>query len=265
MRTSEKPIFAVKDLKISFTQYSRGLKRKDINAIENLSIALYKGTVHALMGESGSGKSLLAHAILDILPQNASLTGDFYYDDRQISRSEQRSFRGKKIALVPQSVDYLNPLLKIGKQLALIGGSSDKIGTLLQRYELKESILEHYPFQLSGGMARKVMLMMAMSQGAEIIIADEPTPGLDFESVKAVLSDFKKVAEQGCAVLLITHDIGAAIEVADEITIFKGGHKIDHLHINKQISLEEQLKSCHPFTRALYEAMPIRAFNGGIV
>ena len=265
MSTSEKPIFSVEELKISFTQYSQGLKRKDIDAIESLSIALYKGKVHALLGESGSGKSLLAHAILDILPPNAILSGDFYYNNRQITRVELRSLRGNKIALVPQSVDYLNPLLKIGNQLALIGGSPEKIGTLLQRYELKESILELYPFQLSGGMARKVMLMMAMSQDAEIIIADEPTPGLDFESVKAVLSDFKKVAEQGCAVLLITHDIGAAIEVADEITIFKGGHKVDHLNVNKQISLEEQLKSCHPFTRALYEAMPIRTFNGGIV
>ena len=264
MSTSEKPIFEVKELKISFTQYSQGLKRKDIDAIENLSIALYKGTVHALLGESGSGKSLLAHAILDILPQNASLNGDFYYNDRRISRGELRSLRGIKIALVPQSVEYLNPLLKIGKQLALIGVSPDEISTLLKRYELKESVLEHYPFQLSGGMARKVMLMMALSQGAEMIIADEPTPGLDFESIKAVLSDFKKVAEQGCAVLLITHDIGAAIEIADEITIFKNGKKIDHLRLSEQISLEEHLKSCHPFTRALYESMPIRAFIGGI-
>lgn len=264
MKSTEKPTFSVSRLGITFIQYNRGLKRKEIQAIEELSIDLFKGKIHALFGESGSGKSLLAHAILDILPRNASLKGEFYYDGKQISREELRSFRGKKIAIVPQSVEHLNPLLKIGKQLILSGMNTEKIHMLLKTYALNETILSLYPFQLSGGMARKVLLMMAMSQDAEIIIADEPTPGLDASSIQAVLSDFRKVAEQGCAVLLITHDIGAAIDIADEISIFKSGRKIDHLNLNTGGGLEAHLSVCHPFTKDLYEAMPIRAFDGGL-
>lgn len=263
MNRAEKPVFEVNALSISFNQYGRGLKRKEIQAIEGLSIELYKGKIHAVFGESGSGKSLLAHAILDILPQNACLQGNFYYDGNQISRGELKALRGKKIALVPQSVEHLNPVLKIGRQLALSGVDKDKVKRLLEKYELSEAILNLYPFQLSGGMSRKVLLMMAVSQGAEIIIADEPTPGLDASSIKVVLADFQKVAKQGCAVLFITHDISAAIEVADEITIFKNGKRIDHLLLDEGMVLEDHLERCHPFTKALYHAMPVRAFFGG--
>ena len=104
------PILQVQDLNIKFSQFDRGLRRKTIEVISNLSIELYEGKIVAVVGASGSGKSLLAHAILDLLPDNAETSGTFTYKGKTISAAEKQALRGNEWVLVPQSVNYLDPL-----------------------------------------------------------------------------------------------------------------------------------------------------------
>ena len=111
------PILEVKELSISFKQYVRGLKQEDSNVISSLNLTIEEGEVLAVVGASGSGKSLLAHAILGILPSNANITGTINYDGEELTAVKQASLRGKEIALIPQSVNYLDPLMQVGKQV----------------------------------------------------------------------------------------------------------------------------------------------------
>ena len=199
-----KPILEVKDLSVSFSQYTKGFHRKTLQVISDLDIALYPGKIVAVVGASGSGKSLLAHAILNVLPENATVKGDIFYKGKKVSPEDQVRLRGKDWVLIPQSVGYLDPLLQIKKQIEITMDASEvKAGLVskwFKKYNLSNAVAAMYPYQLSGGMARKVLLTTALSSHAEVIIADEPTPGLDATSLEAVLKDFKDLANNGCAV-----------------------------------------------------------------
>ena len=116
---NKKPILSVRNLEISFSQYTKGLRRIDSKAINNLDIDLYKGEILAVVGSSGSGKSLLAHSILGILPTNANTNGDIYYKDEILDEKRKEKLRGKEIVFIPQSVNYLDPLMEVGKQVKI--------------------------------------------------------------------------------------------------------------------------------------------------
>ena len=107
---NKKPILSVRNLEISFSQYTKGLKRIDSKAINNLDIDLYKGEILAVVGSSGSGNSLLAHAILGILPHNSSTHGRIIYNKEELTEKRKQNLRGREIVLIPQSVNYLDPL-----------------------------------------------------------------------------------------------------------------------------------------------------------
>src|SRR5690554_4427804 len=111
------PILEVEDLSISFKQYTDGLKQKDFNVISSLNVTLEEGEILAVVGASGSGKSLLAHAILGILPSNANISGTIKYGGEVLTTARQALLRGKEIALIPQSVNYLDPLMRVGNQV----------------------------------------------------------------------------------------------------------------------------------------------------
>ena len=110
-------LLKVEDLSLSFIQYASGLRQTELKVISNLSIQAYKGEILAVVGSSGSGKSLLAHAILGILPSNAKLEGKIEYDGQELTQEKKEELRGKEIALVPQSITYLDPLMKISNQV----------------------------------------------------------------------------------------------------------------------------------------------------
>lgn len=257
-------ILKVENLGVSFLQYTKGLKEVEAEAITQLDIDLLKGEVLAVIGSSGSGKSLLAHAILGILPQNARVTGDIYYKDLLLSQKDKEALRGKKIALVPQSVNYLDPLQKVGDQLKTSFAEKGKkeknmrLAKMLDKYGLEQRVADCYPHQLSGGMARKILLNTALATDCDIIIADEPTPGLDRSSLKEALGDFRKAANDGKAVILITHDISAAVEIADRIAIFYAGTTLEI--INKE-DLVSRVNIGHPYTKALIKALPQNGFE----
>ena len=260
---NKKPILSVRNLEISFSQYTKGLRRIDSKAINNLDIDLYKGEILAVVGSSGSGKSLLAHSILGILPSNANLKGDIYYKDEILDEKRKEKLRGKEIVFIPQSVNYLDPLMEVGKQVKISIKDKKKSNTILERvfrkYNLDKKVEKYYPFQLSGGMARKVLLSSALVSNAEVIIADEPTPGLDEKSLNEALKDFRDLADNGCAVLIITHDISAALKIADRIAIFYGGTTLEVAKADDFKNNGENLR--HPYTKALYNALPNTKFT----
>ena len=257
---SKEPILKVKDLGISFSQYTNGLVRGDLNVIRNLDIELYEGEILAVVGSSGSGKSLLAHAILGILPDNACTQGDIIYKGEILDEKRKEKLRGDEIVLIPQSVNYLDPLKKVGKQIKISIKDKDKktqdeiVDNLFKKYNLDKKVKNYYPFQLSGGMARKVLLSTALASDSKVIIADEPTPGLDEESLNEVLKDFRDIADSGRAILMITHDIMAALKIADKVAIFYAGSTLEIANTSDFKQKEVELR--HPYTKALYKALP---------
>ena len=260
---NKKPILSVRNLEISFSQYTKGLRRIDSKAINNLDIDLYKDEILAVVGSSGSGKSLFAHSILGILPTNSNTRGDIYYKDEILDEKRKEKLRGKEIVFIPQSVNYLDPLMEVGKQVKISIKDKKKSNTILERvfrkYNLDKKVEKYYPFQLSGGMARKVLLSSALVSNAEVIIADEPTPGLDEKSLNEALKDFRDLADNGCAVLIITHDISAALKIADRVAIFYGGTTLEVAKADDFKNNGENLR--HPYTKALYNALPNTKFT----
>lgn len=260
---NKKPILSVRNLEISFSQYTKGLRRIDSKAINNLDIDLYKGEILAVVGSSGSGKSLFAHSILGILPTNSNTRGDIYYKDEILDEKRKEKLRGKEIVFIPQSVNYLDPLMEVGKQVKISIKDNKKSNTILERvfrkYNLDKKVEKYYPFQLSGGMARKVLLSSALVSNAEVIIADEPTPGLDEKSLNEALKDFRDLADNGCAVLIITHDISAALKIADRVAIFYGGTTLEVAKAEDFKNNGENLR--HPYTKALFNALPNTKFT----
>lgn len=258
-------LLEVNNLSISFTQYVQGLNRHDLKVISDLTIDVHEDEIVAILGSSGSGKSLLAHSILGILPYNSHVTGEIKYKGTTLNQELKEKLRGKEICLIPQSVNFLDPLMKVSEQA--IGECKDenehKEKKLRQRevfdkYGLDESVDDLYPFELSGGMARKVLLSTALIGNPNLLIADEPTPGLDRKSVKETIDDIKNLKENGKGVLLITHEIDVALKTADRIAIFYSGYVIEINTVENFKSVDTVL---HPYTKALINALPRNGFN----
>ncbi|GAB7387715.1 ABC transporter ATP-binding protein [Bacillaceae bacterium] len=255
------PILEVRDLSVSFTQYRKGFRQQTDRVVENLHLAVESGEVVAVVGASGSGKSLLAHAILGILPSNARVTGTIRYQGEELTPQRQAEIRGREIAFVPQSVRFLDPLMRVGTQVRLAVRKGDPIAAqraAFQRYRLGEDAEKLYPFQLSGGMARRVLVSIATVSGAKLIIADEPTPGLDPAVIREALSYFRELADRGRAVMIISHDLAAVLTIADKIAVFFGGTIVEIVHANAFVGQGERLR--HPYTRALWRALPQNDF-----
>lgn len=261
--TNKRHILEIDELSVSFLQYenSRSSRQIELPVISRLSVAVHEGEIVAVVGSSGSGKSLLAHAILDLLPYNASVGGTMYFDGEPLTPEKIRQLRGNKIAFVPQSTNYLDPLMKVGAQ---VRGSRKDMGlrkkqrSLFERYGLGPEVDEKYPFECSGGMTRRVLLTSALMGNPELIIADEPTPGMDLVLAKKSMADFRAFADEGKGVLLITHDIELALEVADRIAVFYAGTTVEEAPVSDFAS-EETLR--HPYTKALWRALPQNGFQ----
>lgn len=256
MDTSGKVILEVRKLSVAFEQYGRGLKRKVIHAVEDLSLTVSEREIVAVVGSSGSGKSLLAHAIMGILPYNAAMNGELLFEGRMLDGELLRQVRGKELVLVPQSVSYLDPLMKAGRQVTK--GRKDeesrkRCRDILSRYGLDKEAEGKYPFQLSGGMTRRILISTAVIEQPRLVIADEPTPGLHPEAARRVMEHFKEIAKGGAGVLLITHDLELALLTADRVVVLYGGRAIEEAQATA-FSDESQLK--HPYTKALCRSMP---------
>ena len=257
----KKVILDIRDFSVSFTQYEKGFQRTGLPVIRNLDVTVHEGEMVAVVGSSGSGKSLLAHGILGILPYNASMGGELWYDGALLTEERQKALRGNEIVLVPQSVEFLDPLMKIGPQIRK--GKKDrvsreKLDTIFRDYHLKKEVEELYPFELSGGMNRRVLVSTALMGNPRLVIADEPTPGLHLDMVRRVMSHFRELADRGAGVLLITHDLEQALLVADRIVVFYAGTTVEDADA-ADFRSEETLR--HPYSRALWRALPQNGFQ----
>jgi ABC-type glutathione transport system ATPase component len=241
-------------------------RRVSVPVIRDLHVSVHAGEIVAIVGASGSGKTLLADSIMGLFEPNAVVGGRIWFDGAEQDAASLAALRGNGISLVPQSVNYLDPLMKVGHQIK--GQKKHKrqkgknavaqLSALLERYNLPPEVASLYPHELSGGMARRVLLCCALMDNPRLIIADEPTPGLDLELARRALVDFRNFADEGGGVLLITHDIELALRVADRVAVFDDGTVVEETAVDS-FSSPDTLR--HSFSKALWHALPEHDFS----
>ena len=261
MEAKNESLLEIHDLSVSFRMYDHALEQHDLQVISDLHLTVRPGEVVAIAGSSGSGKSLLASAILGILPGNATVHGHLHYKGSQLTPARQAQLRGTEIALVPQSIAYLDPLMKVGKQADghRKPRPTEKRRKLFARFGLPEKTEHLYPFQLSGGMARRVLVSTALITDAQLIIADEPTPGMSLDQAMEALKLFRTLADEGRGVILITHDIDLAFAFADRVAVFYAGTTVEIAPAADFRTGPEALR--HPYSQALWRALPQNGFE----
>ncbi|MBE0412199.1 ABC transporter ATP-binding protein [Yoonia sp.] len=254
------PILDVRDLRVAFRQDGGAT-----HAVRGVSFQVHKGETVALVGESGSGKSVTALSTVQLLGDSAVMAGSITYDGAQMvgaSEAELRRVRGNDISFIFQEpMTSLNPLHTLEKQLAesielhqgLRGDAvRARIIELLNRVGIRdaESRLGSYPHQLSGGQRQRVMIAMALANGPELLIADEPTTALDVTiqaQILDLLADLKR--DEGMAMLFITHDLTIVRKIADRVCVMKDGEIVE-TGPTAQIFANPQ----HPYTQMLLAA-----------
>ena len=255
----KKNILSVDDLVVSFSMYKGLFKKENLEVVHSLSLDINEGEIVAVVGSSGSGKSLLAHAILGLLPKNASTSGKILYEGEELTDKKRSELLGRKIVFIPQSIDYLDPVMKVGKQVQGVYSTKDRQEELFEKYKLDKSVEDMYPFQLSGGMARRVLVSSALMEMPRLIIADEPTPGLSVDMAMDTLKQFREIADKGAGVLLITHDIDLALHVADRIAVFYAGTIFEIASTKDFLEGRDALR--HPYSKEFISALPQNEFK----
>lgn len=252
-------ILEVKNLNIGFNMYDKLLNQKLYQMVFDLNVTIKKGEILAIAGSSGSGKSLMAHAILGILPKNAVVSAEIKFKNEIVDENRLSQLRGKEITFVPQSIAYLDPLMTIEDQLMRKGINKQDFFKVMDTLGFTKADLGKYPFQLSGGMARRVLIANTILSKADLIIADEPTPGLSLDLAIEVLNHFRNMANDGKGILLITHDIDLVCNIADKMAIFYGGHILETLNTKDFLKGEKYIR--HPLTKAFWRALPQNDFE----
>ncbi|MFF4773708.1 ABC transporter ATP-binding protein [Microtetraspora fusca] len=241
-----------------------------VQAVTDARFEVRQGECLALVGESGCGKSVMAHALLGLLPGNAEVTGSAWLESGDgdavdlVAAPEEvlaRSVRGRRIGLVPQSpATHLTPVRTARSQLeeALRElGNPASADDLAARAGLSPAAdLDRYPHELSGGMAQRVANALAVAGDPWLILADEPTSGLDRPLVDATMAELRRLADDGRAVLLITHDLRAAERVADRVAV---------MYASRVVSVAPAAAFFagprHPYAAGLLDALPSRRFT----
>jgi microcin C transport system ATP-binding protein len=231
-------VLQVENLSVGFRQDGR-----DIAAVRGVSFAVNKGETVALVGESGSGKSVTALSTVGLLPDSAQLAGSVRYRGREMvgaAEADLRALRGNDISFIFQEpMTSLNPLHTIEKQLAEslglhqgLRGAAARARSidLLNKVGIREaeSRLDAYPHQLSGGQRQRVMIAMALANGPDLLIADEPTTALDVTiqaQILELLAELKR--SEGLSLLFITHDLGIVRRIADRVCVMKDGEIVE--------------------------------------
>ena len=262
-------LLSVEHLSVSFSMYDAQRPffkagKRDVRVIDDLTMSVHEGEILAVVGASGSGKSLLADSVMGLFEPNATVRGTIWFDGEQQDAAGLAALRGNGISLVPQSVGHLDPMMRVGRQVEGFARTGESRASraarrkeLFARYGLSEDVARLYPHELSGGMARRVLLCCALMDSPRLIVADEPTPGLDLPLAVAAMQDFRAFADAGGGVLLITHDIELALQVADRVAVFKEGSVVEETSV---ASFKDPSLLRHPFSRALWHALPEHEF-----
>ena len=260
------PLLQIEGLSVSFeTPLGR------VKAAQDVFFDLREGETLALVGETGCGKSVVASTIMQLLPNNASVQGRAVFDSRDLlalGEREMARIRGSEIAIVFQNPSLaLNPIIRVGEQIAemlLVHKGISRTRSLqmaedmLSRLGLvKKEKARMYPFQFSGGMNQRVMIATSMILSPRIIIADEPSKGLDGVLAGEVMAEMARIKEQvGASLLLITHDLLLARDFSDRMAVMYCGEIVE---IGK--SREVFSEPLHPYTVALLGCLPERGFQ----
>ncbi|RDI50776.1 ATP-binding cassette domain-containing protein [Nocardia mexicana] len=232
---------------------------RTVHAVTDAALEVRAGTVHGLIGESGSGKSMLGATVTGLLPRRARVAGTvtLTVGDRTLTGPEIQRARGHTVALVPQSaMTYFTPVRRIGPQLSetirYLGTGHDP-ADLLDRVGLETSALQRYPHELSGGMAQRAAVAFALAADPAVIVADEPTSALDAERSAAILKLLAEFAGEGGRVLLITHDITALRESAlcTELSVMHASRIVETGTATEVLDHPR-----HEYTRDLLAALP---------
>ena len=255
-------LIEVKNLNLGFN-----LSNGFVQVIHNVSFSVKKGETLAIVGESGCGKTLSTMSILNLLPKNAQIkSGEILFKNENLlnkNNFQMQKIRGKNIALIPQDpMTSLNPLYTIENQLLEViklhqpQEKNPKEIALKALKDVKipnpEDRLKSYPHELSGGMKQRIIIAMALSCNADLIIADEPTTALDVTVQSQIMNLLKEIKkEKNTSIILITHDLGIVNENADNIAVMYAGRIVEYT------SKEELFKNPkHPYTKALFKALP---------
>jgi peptide/nickel transport system ATP-binding protein len=266
--TTQAPLLEIRGLGVDFPELGGG------PAIDGMDLTVRRGEIVALVGESGSGKSLTALTVMGLLPPGAAVTGGTALLDGEdvlsMSPKRRNAVRGNKVAMLFQQPKVmLDPTARVGGQVAEALRQHRHVG----RREAKERVVEMlrdvgipeparrasaYSYQLSGGMAQRVMIAAALSADPEMVIADEPTTALDV-TVQAQILDLlrQKRDELGLSILLITHDLGIVSSMADRVAVMYAGRIVEDGSTADIFNSPQ-----HPYTEALLKASLLEADRG---
>lgn len=255
------PLLNVSNLSVAFATRSG-----TVRALEHVNLSLDRGEALAVVGESGSGKSVLAYTVMGILDRAGRVSeGSISFGGvplLEITASQLDQLRGREMAIIFQNPrQALNPIRTVGRHL------EDVLAwhAALPRKELKQQALaalaqveitdperryRAYPFELSGGMCQRVMIAMALACRPQLMIADEPTTGLDVTTQAAIMSLIRVLSEETqMAMLLITHDLALAAETCDRVAVMHAGHVVETASV-----VELFREPRHPYTAGLIRA-----------
>jgi oligopeptide/dipeptide ABC transporter ATP-binding protein len=259
----DEPVLRIENLSAQFDTLEG-----PVRAVRDVSLELRAGETLALTGESGAGKTSIGLAILDLLPHPGRITaGRIFLGGRDIlslSAEEKRRVRGREVAIVFQDpATGLNPVLSVGAQVEEIITAHEAATKkeakrrsleVLARMGLPEpeEVAKSYPFQLSGGMAQRVMIAIATALDPKVLIADEPTSALDVTVQAAILDDFRRLQGRfGTSLLLITHDLGVVAQMADRVAVMYAGMVVESGDVRTVFE-----RPRHPYTAALLSSRP---------
>ncbi len=245
-----------------------------VKAVNTIDLEIANDERLGLIGETGCGKTVLGMSIIRLLPPSTTIEGELKYkgnDLLKLTEKEIRKIRGKEIAMILQNpTTSLNPVLKVGDQIAeaiKLHQGLDRRAAKAKAVEMLEAVkipdatkrANEYPHQFSGGMKERAMIAMGLACDPAMIIADEPTKGLDVTVKKQIVKLMKEVTKQK-TMLFITHDLGVAAEICDNITVMYAGELMEYA--NTETIFKNPL---HPYTQGFLNSLPsmgLKAIKG---
>jgi oligopeptide/dipeptide ABC transporter ATP-binding protein len=250
-------------------------KKGMVPAVRGVSLSVKRGKSLVILGESGSGKSVTLRSILRITPPGAKILGSIKFQGEELltkTNKEIQALRGNRVAMIFQdSLSAFDPLFKVGKQIEETITTHQKVGRKKAREQVidlfrrvgipsPEERVKVYPHEMSGGMRQRAVISMALACTPDVLLADEPTTALDVTIQAQILKLFKELQrEYGMSIVLVTHDIGVAVEMADEIAVMYAGKIVEYGDAKKVLS-----DPSHPYTKGLIAATPRKGQKGDL-
>ncbi|MFZ1897380.1 ABC transporter ATP-binding protein [Methanoregula sp.] len=254
-------LIRISGLRVAFSTCS-----EEIRAVDSVDLDIRSGDSLSLIGESGCGKTVMGMAIMGLLPKNAMISGSIRYGDQEILSASDRTMqqiRGKEIAMISQnSANSLNPVMTIGDQieepllihhlLPSTEARSEAIRLLSALgFDEPETAAGRYPHEFSGGMRERILIALALICNPRLIIADEPTAGLDAQVKSQILRLIKKQIASNRTLFLITHDMGTASSLSTRMAVMYAGELVEAGPTKEVLAMPR-----HPYTQGLLASLP---------